>query len=83
MTVRAWLKTLRSIAAALLLAGVTVAPANAQSDPLPSWNDGPTKTAVMDFVKATTTPGGPKFVAREARIATFDQDGTLWVEQPM
>src|SRR5215471_4737243 len=52
-------------------------------DPLPSWNDGPAKQAILDFVKATTTEGGPQFVAPEARVAAFDQDGTLWVEHPM
>ena len=52
-------------------------------DPLPSWNDGPAKQAIVDFVKATTTQGSPKFVPPEERIATFDQDGTLWVEHPM
>src|SRR5215831_19837052 len=52
-------------------------------DQLPSWNDGPTKQAIVEFVKATTTEGGPQFVPPEARIATFDQDGTLWVEHPM
>jgi len=55
----------------------------AQSDPLPSWNDGAAKKAIVEFVKATTERGGAKFVAPEARIATFDQDGTTWVEQPM
>lgn len=52
-------------------------------DPLPSWNDGSTKQAIVDFVKTTTTQGGPQFVPPEARVATFDQDGTLWVEHPM
>lgn len=52
-------------------------------DPLSSWNDGPAKQAIVEFVKATTTQGGPQFVAPEARIATFDQDGTLWLEHPM
>ncbi len=55
----------------------------AQTDPLPSWNDGPAKQAVLEFVRATTTPGSPDFVPPEARIATFDQDGTTWVEKPM
>jgi phosphoserine phosphatase len=50
---------------------------------LPSWNDGSTKQAIVDFVKTTTTQGGPQFVPPEARVATFDQDGTLWVEHPM
>src|SRR5262249_18835036 len=48
-----------------------------------SWNDGPAKKAILEFVKATTTQGGPQFVPPEARIAAFDQDGTLWVEHPM
>ena len=52
-------------------------------DSLPSWNDGPAKQAIFEFVKATTTEGSPQFVPPEARIATFDQDGTLWVEHPM
>jgi phosphoglycolate phosphatase-like HAD superfamily hydrolase len=52
-------------------------------DPLPSWNDGPAKQAIVDFVHATTDKGSPKFVPPAERIATFDQDGTLWVEHPM
>ena len=59
------------------------AQAYAQTDPLPSWNDGPAKNAIVEFVKSTTEKGSPQFVAPEARIATFDQDGTTWVEQPM
>src|SRR5262245_58304508 len=55
----------------------------AQTDPLPSWNEGAAKQAIVKFVQATTTPGGPKFVPPAERIATFDQDGTLWVEHPM
>ncbi|MFO1433170.1 MAG: HAD family hydrolase [Candidatus Competibacteraceae bacterium] len=58
-------------------------PALAQTDPLPSWNDGPVKQAIVEFVQATTTPGSPKFVPPEARITTFDQDGTLWVSHPL
>jgi phosphoserine phosphatase len=52
-------------------------------DPLPSWNDGPRKQAILDFVAKVTDEGGPDFVLPENRIATFDNDGTLWVEQPM
>jgi hypothetical protein len=59
------------------------AQAYAQTDPLPSWNDGPAKQAIVEFVKATTEKGSPQFVAPEARIAVFDQDGTTWVEHPM
>jgi phosphoglycolate phosphatase-like HAD superfamily hydrolase len=52
-------------------------------DPLPSWNNGPTKQAIVDFVRATTETGNTKFVPPEERIATFDNDGTLWVEKPL
>ena len=50
---------------------------------LKSWNDGPAKQAIIDFVRATTDQGSPKFVPPEDRVATFDQDGTLWVEHPI
>jgi len=52
------------------------------TDPLPSWNDGPAKRAITDFVTRVTKDGGPCFVPVADRIATFDNDGTLWVEQP-
>jgi len=52
------------------------------TDVLPSWNDGAAKEAIIAFVKDTTTRGGPRFIDPAERIATFDQDGTLWVEQP-
>lgn len=58
-------------------------PAQAQTDPLPSWNEGAAKKAIVEFVQVTTTPGSTKFVPPAERIATFDQDGTLWVEHPM
>jgi hypothetical protein len=58
-------------------------PARAQADPLPSWNDGPSKQAITGFVARVTQQGGPDFVAPPERIATFDNDGTLWVEHPM
>jgi hypothetical protein len=65
-------------------ASVSVAgPASAQSDPLPSWNDGPAKQAIVKFVHATTDAASPNFVPLAERIATFDQDGTLWVEHPI
>ena len=51
--------------------------------PLASWNDGPAKQAILDFVRATTDQASAKFVPPEQRIATFDQDGTLWVEHPI
>jgi phosphoserine phosphatase len=55
----------------------------AADDPLASWNDGPAKQAIVEFVEAVTTEGGADFVPPEDRIATFDQDGTLWVEHPL
>ena len=55
----------------------------AQGDPLPSWNDGPNKQSIVDFVTRTTTPGSRDWVPVPERIATFDNDGTLWTEQPM
>src|SRR5580693_1707201 len=66
-------------AAALSLAGR----ADAESDPLPSWNAGPAKDAIVKFVNATTDAASPSFVPLAERIATFDQDGTLWVEHPI
>ena len=51
--------------------------------PLPSWNDGPAKQAILEFVRTTTDKSNPKFVPPEDRIATFDQDGTTWVEHPI
>jgi len=67
------------LAAALFLIGAAVAVA----DPLPSWNDTATKKAIIDFVEKVTKEGSPDFVKPEERIATFDNDGTLWVEQPI
>src|SRR3954467_502687 len=66
---------------AALLAGPG-APAQG-TDPLPSWNDGPAKQAILDLVHATTEAGSPDFVPPENRLATFDQDGTLRVERPV
>jgi len=53
------------------------------TDPLPSWNDGKAKQSVVAFVKKVTTSGSPDFVPPAERIATFDNDGTLWAEKPM
>jgi hypothetical protein len=53
------------------------------ADPLPSWNAGPAKQSIVSFVNKVTTQGGPDFVSPPERIATFDNDGTLWAEQPM
>jgi phosphoglycolate phosphatase-like HAD superfamily hydrolase len=85
-----WKNVLREIAVLYLVGALAFlilsAPALAQEkaqDPLPSWNEGPAKQAILDFVKATTDKASPKFVPAEARLATFDQDGTLWVSHPM
>ena len=60
-----------------------LAPAQLSSDPLPSWNDTATKKAIVEFVERTTTEGSTAFVPPSERIATFDNDGTLWSEQPI
>jgi hypothetical protein len=56
---------------------------HAQTDPLPSWNEGASKQAIVEFVDRVTRQGGPDFVPPAERIATFDNDGTLWCEHPM
>lgn len=61
---------------------IPAVPLRAQ-DPLPSWNDGPAKKAIVDFVGKVTKEGGPDFVPVADRIAVFDNDGTLWCEQPL
>ena len=76
----------RSIVAGLAAATVVLStgvPSFGQTDPLPSWNDGPVKKSILEFVARTTTSGGPDFVPAPERIATFDNDGTLWTEQPI
>jgi phosphoserine phosphatase len=73
----------RVACAAAVALGVAGWSAQAAEGPLPSWNDGPAKQAIVEFVDAVTTEGGAGFVPPEDRIATFDQDGTLWVEHPL
>jgi hypothetical protein len=73
------LRTALSLSVVLL----TITAVHAQTDPLPSWNNGLAKQAILDFVKTTTTEGSPKFVPPAERVAEFDQDGTLWVEHPV
>jgi hypothetical protein len=70
---------LRLVSVATVALGLVAAVTSAQ-ETLPSWNDGPARQAIIEFVKTTTTQGSPQFVPPEQRIATFDQDGTLWVE---
>src|SRR5437867_9154557 len=76
------MKTIRDkfVLLAIVIAGLTTAYAQ---DPLSSWNDGPTKQAIVAFVEKVTKDGSPNFVPPEERVATFDNDGTLWCEQPM
>jgi phosphoglycolate phosphatase-like HAD superfamily hydrolase len=77
---------IRLLFAALLALAVSLAlpsPALSQADPLAAWSDGPAKQAIVAFVRVTTDPASPRFVPPQERIATFDQDGTLWVEHPM
>ena len=77
---RVWLAALGALALAALLPLSAIAEAPSTVDALPSWNDGAAKQAIVDFVKATTDKSSRDFVPPEERIATFDQDGTLWAE---
>ena len=71
------MKSLIGFVLSIWLMGISVA------SPLPSWNDGPTKQAITSFVDKTTKQGSPDFIEPEKRIAVFDNDGTLWSEQPL
>jgi len=73
-----WLLRIPAVMGGLLALAIP-----AFGDPLPAWNDGPAKNAILSFVKAVTDPQSEDFVPPDDRIATFDNDGTLWVEQPM
>jgi hypothetical protein len=72
----------RTFVVAASLFTIGAASLGAQATPLASWNDGPTKQAIMSFVRATTDRSSPQYTAPDDRIATFDNDGTLWVEHP-
>jgi hypothetical protein len=79
-----WLTAFMTIAIIWLAGWIGATPAQTTaSDPLPSWNDGATKQAIVEFVTRVTTANSPDFVPVEDRIATFDNDGTLWAEQPL
>src|SRR6185295_14695872 len=81
---RANLGLLRGAIVAACFTAPSFGGAGAQSaDPLPSWNDGAVKSAIVDFVGRVTKEDGPDFVPVPERIATFDNDGTLWAEQPV
>jgi phosphoglycolate phosphatase-like HAD superfamily hydrolase len=68
---------------ALVALGLALGPRAHAADPLPSWNEGAAKKAIVEFVARVTKEGGPDFVPPSERIATFDNDGTLWAEQPL
>jgi len=70
-------------AIAVLAGPIRTVPGLTQTNPLPSWNDGPAKASITDFVARVTSQGGADFVPAEQRVAVFDNDGTLWCEQPM
>lgn len=74
---------LRLLAVALVLVASPARALDPTQDPLPSWHDSPAKSAIVSFVAKVTKDGSPDFVPPAARIATFDNDGTLWAEQPM
>lgn len=76
-------RALRLWASLALLCALVARPARADERPLPSWRDGPSRAAILAFVADVTTPGGPKFVPPEERVAVFDNDGTLWAEMPV
>jgi len=76
---RLFLAFILTLAAGLAFAARAIA----ETDPLPSWKDGPTKQSILEFVHKVTEESGPEFVRPEDRIATFDNDGTLWTEHPM
>jgi phosphoglycolate phosphatase-like HAD superfamily hydrolase len=74
----------QTLLAAALVGVVAFTSTSTQAqDPLASWNDGPARQSIVEFVAKVTKEGSPDFVPPEERIATFDQDGTLWVEHPM
>ena len=75
--------TRRAFIAVLAGLSISISGAFAQTDPLPSWNEGATKSSIIDFVGRVTKEGGADFVPIPERIATFDNDGTLWAEQPV
>jgi hypothetical protein len=73
----------RTILVAALLAAVFATTLARAADPLPSWNEGSAKQSIIGFVEKVTRPGSPDFVPVPERIAVFDNDGTLWCEQPL
>jgi hypothetical protein len=75
-------RELIKVSATMAALGTFSGSVSAMGDPLPSWNDGPAKKAILDFGKATTEKSSSNYLEPKDRIATFDQDGTLWTEHP-
>ena len=80
---RAMLTAFAALPALPVIVPIAARAQPAASDPLPSWNDVASRKAIVTFVERVTTKGSPEFVPVAERIATFDNDGTLWAEQPM
>src|SRR6185437_16816305 len=76
-------RNILALGLAIVIAAGSFVGARAQADPLPSWNDGAAKKSITDFVAKVTTQGSADFVPPAERIAVFDNDGTLWCEQPI
>ncbi len=76
-------RDLIKVSTATAVLGAFASVSEASDDALPSWNNGAAKKAILDFVKETTEKSSPKYVEPKDRIATFDQDGTLWTEHPL
>lgn len=84
LTLRRWAALAGTVAVSMLLAACAgTSNGDTAATELSSWNDGPSRTAIVDFVRAVTQPDSPDFVAVEDRVAVFDNDGTLWSEQPL
>src|SRR4051794_28192941 len=80
---RAMLAALAAVPVLSPVLAPTQVGAQVTADPLAAWNEGPRKKAILDFVRDTTDRASPRFVPPEERVATFDNDGTLWAEQPL
>jgi haloacid dehalogenase-like hydrolase len=76
-------RVLIALLSALAITFGLLGTASAEPDPLPSWNEGKTKQSIIDFVTRVTKKDGPDYVEPKERVATFDNDGTLWIEQPV
>ncbi|MFO1394114.1 MAG: HAD family hydrolase [Steroidobacteraceae bacterium] len=84
MRSRPWLRSSAMfLASALCIGLLAFGPVHARDKDLASWNDGPARKAIVEFVRATTDKSSPNYLPPDQRVATFDNDGTLWAEQPM